>query len=129
MPGKFPGTKRALGLGWGNHGLVSGTLASTEGCDTIFKAWTPAKPASWNSSLSYCPYPQLQPSPDGCNPICFKFKGSMTFLWRKPFSLHNQDVPSESSHCGTAEMNPTSIHEDVGSIPGITQCVRDPPLL
>ena len=28
---------------------------------------------------------------------------------------------SGSSHCGTAEMNPTSIHEDVGSIPGLTQ--------
>ena len=24
---------------------------------------------------------------------------------------------SRSSHCGTAETNPTSIHEDVGSIP------------
>ena len=34
-----------------------------------------------------------------------------------------------SSHCGTVEMNPTSIYEDVGSIPGFTQCVKDLVLL
>ena len=28
---------------------------------------------------------------------------------------------SGSSCCGTAEMNPTGIHEDDGSIPGLTQ--------
>ena len=34
-----------------------------------------------------------------------------------------------SSHCGTAEMNPASVHEDDGLIPGLTQWVRDLALL
>ena len=36
---------------------------------------------------------------------------------------------NRSSHCDAAEMNPTSIHEDVGSSPGLTQWVEDPALL
>ena len=30
-----------------------------------------------------------------------------------------------SSHHGSVAMNPTSIYEDVGSIPGLAQCVKD----
>ena len=31
----------------------------------------------------------------------------------------------QSFHCGTEEMNPASIHEDVVLIPGLTQWVKD----
>ena len=30
-----------------------------------------------------------------------------------------------SSYCGSVETNPTSNHEDVGSLPGLTQWVKD----
>ena len=33
-----------------------------------------------------------------------------------------------SSHCGSAVMNPASIHEDAGPVPGLTQWVKDPTL-
>ena len=35
----------------------------------------------------------------------------------------------ESSHCGSGVMNLTSIYENVGSIPGLTQWVKDLALL
>ena len=35
-----------------------------------------------------------------------------------------QEDPTRSSHCGSVEMNLTSISKDVGSIPGLTQGVK-----
>ena len=37
-------------------------------------------------------------------------------------------VEVRSSHCGTAETNPTSNREAVGAIPGLHQWVKDPAL-
>ena len=48
--------------------------------------------------------------------------------WRKQQEETRVKVASESSHCGTAETNPTSNHKDADLIPGLTQWVKDPAL-
>ena len=40
-------------------------------------------------------------------------------------SILNQFYYFRSSHSGSEETNLTSIHEDMGSIPGLTQWVKD----
>ena len=37
----------------------------------------------------------------------------------------NEQLTTGSSHCGSVEMNLTSVHEDVGLIPGPMQWVKD----
>ena len=43
--------------------------------------------------------------------------------------LYHQKVENQSLHCGSAVMNPSNIHEDAGSIPGLTPWVKDPVVL
>ena len=46
---------------------------------------------------------------------------------KKNLLVSNKDfikIYSQSSHCGSAVTSPTSIHEDVGLIPGLIQCVK-----
>ena len=40
-----------------------------------------------------------------------------------------QKVPHRGSHCGSVETNLTSLCEDAGLIPGLTQWIKDPALL
>ena len=41
----------------------------------------------------------------------------------------NENKVFRTSHRGTVETNPTKNHEDAGSIPGLTQWVKDLALL
>ena len=44
-------------------------------------------------------------------------------------SLEINDSVYGSSHCGSAVMNPIRIYQDTGSIPGLSQWVKDLALL
>ena len=45
------------------------------------------------------------------------------FRLRKELTKVNKTSQNWSSRCGAAEVNPTSIHEDVGLIPGLPRSV------
>ena len=49
-------------------------------------------------------------------------------IWKQP-RCPSREEGIGSSHRGSAVTNPTKIHEDAGSIPGLAQWVKDPVLL
>ena len=61
---------------------------------------------------------------DTCTPV---FKAALFTTAKEPKQIKGplRDEWIGSSLCGSAVTNPTSIYEDVGSIPGLTQWVKD----
>ena len=55
-------------------------------------------------------------------------KRTKKYLPGVPIVAQQVKNPTTSSHCSSAVTNPTSIHEEVDSIPGLTQWVNDPAL-
>ena len=49
-------------------------------------------------------------------------KPSTNVCW---YIIHFKKISIESSYCGSEVTNPTSIHEDEGSIPGLIQWIKD----
>ena len=64
-----------------------------------------------------------------CGTLSLYYTGE-TFADLQAYPSENvfKNVKHQSSPRGSAETNLTSIHENAGSIPGLTQWVRDPAL-
>ena len=54
--------------------------------------------------------------------------GDLRFSRVPAEALWVKTLTAGSSCCGSVETNLTSIHEDIGSIPGLAQWVKDPVL-
>ena len=115
-------------------------------------AWDDMKKGSPGSAWPSCTMEQGPVGLLGTQPFCvpyFLFLGNKLqppwlslgskdrfrqLLIKKGRGHHGREEPSRengagSSHCGSVERNLKSIHEDVGSIPGLTQWVWDLVLL
>ena len=46
-------------------------------------------------------------------------------MYAKTYKMLMKEIKDQSSGCGSAEMNLSSIHEDTGLIPGLVQWVKD----
>ena len=59
--------------------------------------------------------------------VCLSLQKNQVLMYKGGESIKSLDLGS--CCCGTMEMNPTSIHEDAGLNPGLTEWVGDPELL
>ena len=60
--------------------------------------------------------------------FCVVCGGKGIKSWKANYLPSIQYLNDRSSHCGTAETSLTRNHEVTGSIPGLTQWVKDPAL-
>ena len=74
------------------------------------------KKGEWDTSLLYRLRGPLR-CPSSCTPSREEFS--------QPGIRSAREDMEGSSHCGSVVMNPTSIHEDAGSVPGLTRWVGD----